>query len=66
MRLLGPWNWWAPGPLGRIADRVGFSHVEDDDPERPSGSAAPGTPERQGSSAGTPERQSSSIGSEPR
>ena len=31
MRLLGPWNWWAPGPLGRIADRVGFSHVESDD-----------------------------------
>jgi RND superfamily putative drug exporter len=32
MRLLGPWNWWAPGPLGRIAERVGFSHVESDDP----------------------------------
>ena len=31
MRLLGPWNWWAPGPLGRIAERVGFSHVESDD-----------------------------------
>ncbi len=30
MRLLGRWNWWAPGPLGRLADRLGFSHVEDD------------------------------------
>ncbi|HEY6056494.1 MAG TPA: MMPL family transporter, partial [Candidatus Limnocylindrales bacterium] len=31
MRLLGRWNWWAPGVLGRLADRLGFSHVEDDD-----------------------------------
>ncbi len=30
MRLMGAWNWWAPGPLGRLADRLGFSHVEDD------------------------------------
>ena len=29
MRLMGRWNWWAPGPLGRMADRLGFSHVED-------------------------------------
>ncbi len=29
MRLLGEWNWWAPGILGRFADRLGFSHVED-------------------------------------
>jgi RND superfamily putative drug exporter len=28
MRLMGRWNWWAPGVLGRLADRVGFSHVE--------------------------------------
>jgi trehalose monomycolate/heme transporter len=34
MRLLGRWNWWAPGPLGRLADRLGFSHVEDE-PEVP-------------------------------
>jgi uncharacterized membrane protein YdfJ with MMPL/SSD domain len=33
MRLLGRWNWWAPGFLGRIADRLGFSHVEDDEDE---------------------------------
>jgi len=32
MRLLGPWNWWAPGPLGRVAGRVGFSHVDADEP----------------------------------
>ena len=31
MRLLGRWNWWAPGPLGRLAARFGFSHVEDED-----------------------------------
>ena len=41
MRLLGRWNWWAPGPLGRIADRVGFSHAEADDP-RPSADAPDG------------------------
>jgi uncharacterized membrane protein YdfJ with MMPL/SSD domain len=29
MRLMGRWNWWAPGPLGRLAARLGFSHVED-------------------------------------
>ena len=31
MRLMGRWNWWAPGVLGRLADRVGFSHVETTD-----------------------------------
>jgi RND superfamily putative drug exporter len=31
MRLLGRWNWWAPGPLQRFADRLGFDHVEDPD-----------------------------------
>ncbi len=30
MRLLGKWNWWAPGPLARFADRLGFTHVEDE------------------------------------
>ncbi len=35
MRLLGEWNWWAPGILGRLADRLGFSHVEVED--QPSG-----------------------------
>ena len=40
MRLMGRWNWWAPGPLGRLADRLGFSHVEDDVVE-PGGSRTP-------------------------
>jgi RND superfamily putative drug exporter len=45
MRLMGRWNWWAPGPLGRLADRLGFSHVEDE-PGAPTSSAGgdgPGT-----------------------
>ena len=33
MRLMGRWNWWAPGPLGRLADRLGFSHVETESAE---------------------------------
>ncbi len=37
MRLLGEWNWWAPGILGRLADKLGFSHVEDE-------AEAPGSP----------------------
>ena len=41
MRLMGKWNWWAPGVLGRFADRMGFSHVEDDD-----GATAPGAEPR--------------------
>jgi RND superfamily putative drug exporter len=40
MRLMGKWNWWAPGPLGRLADRLGFSHVEDE-PEPAGGTPAP-------------------------
>jgi RND superfamily putative drug exporter len=33
MRLMGKWNWWAPGFLGRFVDRLGFSHVEDEEEE---------------------------------
>jgi putative drug exporter of the RND superfamily len=40
MRLMGRWNWWAPGPLGRLADRLGFSHV-DDEPVTPAQVVAP-------------------------
>ena len=42
MRLLGDWNWWAPGPLKRFADRLGFDHVEDepDEPDAPAGGRA--------------------------
>jgi RND superfamily putative drug exporter len=32
MRVMGRLNWWAPGIFGRLVDRLGFSHVEDDDP----------------------------------
>jgi RND superfamily putative drug exporter len=35
MRLMGRWNWWAPGPFGRFASRLGFSHVEDEPAEVP-------------------------------
>src|SRR5207344_1583290 len=41
MRLMGKWNWWAPGILGRFADRLGFSHVEDEEDIVPQ--PAPGT-----------------------
>ncbi len=41
MRLMGDWNWWAPGPLGRLADRLGFSHAEDDD-DTPGGAGRAG------------------------
>jgi hypothetical protein len=30
---MGKWNWWAPGFLGRFVDRLGFSHVEDEEGE---------------------------------
>jgi RND superfamily putative drug exporter len=41
MRLMGRWNWWAPGPLGRLADRLGFSHVEDEDVPAAAGEPGP-------------------------
>ena len=43
MRLMGRWNWWAPGFLGRFADRLGFSHVEDDEESE---AGTPGTAPR--------------------
>jgi uncharacterized membrane protein YdfJ with MMPL/SSD domain len=27
MELLGKWNWWAPGPLRRLHDRIGISET---------------------------------------
>jgi RND superfamily putative drug exporter len=42
MRLMGKWNWWAPGILGRFADRLGFSHVEDEEDIVPQPVATPG------------------------
>jgi uncharacterized membrane protein YdfJ with MMPL/SSD domain len=41
MRLMGRWNWWAPGPLGRLADRLGFSHDEDGATDPSAGLARP-------------------------
>jgi RND superfamily putative drug exporter len=29
MRLLGDWNWWAPGPLARIYARYGLRETDD-------------------------------------
>jgi uncharacterized membrane protein YdfJ with MMPL/SSD domain len=39
MRLVGRWNWWAPGILGRFVDRLGFSHVEDEEVPESTGAA---------------------------
>ena len=41
MRLMGRWNWWAPGPLGRLADKLGFSHVEDEPADEHAPTPAP-------------------------
>ncbi|SCG69367.1 putative drug exporter of the RND superfamily [Micromonospora echinaurantiaca] len=32
MRLLGRWNWWAPGPLGRVYRRYGIREGAESDP----------------------------------
>ena len=31
MHVLGRWNWWAPGPLARLHERIGVSEAGDDD-----------------------------------
>jgi hypothetical protein len=46
MRLAGEWNWWAPGPLRRLHDKIGISeHVDLDGrpatPEVPTARRAP-------------------------
>jgi RND superfamily putative drug exporter len=47
MRLMGRWNWWAPGILGRLVDRLGFSHVEDDElPVEPASTVSSSLPAR--------------------
>ncbi len=30
MHMLGRWNWWAPGPLARLHDRIGLRESVDD------------------------------------
>jgi len=42
MRLLGHWNWWAPGPLGRVYRRYGIR--ESEPPIADPTTAAPGRP----------------------
>jgi len=32
MELLGKWNWWAPGPLRRLHDRIGISEQPTGEP----------------------------------
>jgi RND superfamily putative drug exporter len=44
MRLLGDWNWWAPGPLKRLADRLGFDHVETEEADAGDDDARPREP----------------------
>ncbi|MFC0530230.1 MMPL family transporter [Phytohabitans kaempferiae] len=34
MRLLGRWNWWAPGPLGRVYSRYGLRESDPAEPAR--------------------------------
>ena len=34
MRLLGRWNWWAPGPLGRFYARYGIHEPAPPAPDR--------------------------------
>ena len=30
MHVLGRWNWWAPKPLAKLHERIGFSETADD------------------------------------
>lgn len=32
MKLAGNWNWWAPGPLRRLHERIGFSESVPEEP----------------------------------
>ena len=41
MRLAGRANWWAPRPLRRLHDRIGFSEVVDLEDGQPAGQPAP-------------------------
>ena len=35
MRLLGRWNWWAPGPLARVYRRYGIRESDEPGPATP-------------------------------
>ena len=40
MALLGGWNWWAPAPLRRLHDKIGFSESGPGEPETPAASGS--------------------------
>lgn len=42
MELLGEWNWWAPGPLRRLHNRIGISEGEPEPPAAPPATPLPG------------------------
>jgi trehalose monomycolate/heme transporter len=44
MRLLGHWNWWAPGPLARVYRRYGLH-------ESSAAASEPSVDEEQGAAA---------------
>jgi hypothetical protein len=53
MRLAGNANWWAPGPLRRLHDRIGFSeHSGDDEDDIEGHRDDPGTPIAEGTLVG--------------
>ena len=40
MALLGKWNWWAPAPLRRLHDKIGFSETAPEEPKTPAASTS--------------------------
>jgi RND superfamily putative drug exporter len=49
MKLAGDANWWAPGPLRRLHDRIGISEAEPIEPVDDAageGAGAPAVPDR--------------------
>ena len=57
MRLLGLWNWWAPGPLARVYRRYGIREAAESTPEPPAAGPAhqPDGPRRSPQLVGTPQ-----------
>jgi RND superfamily putative drug exporter len=48
MRLLGKWNWWAPGPLARFYRRYGVHESSEPTPVAQAADAAEPAPSRAG------------------
>ena len=50
MKLLGKWNWWAPGPLRRLHERIGISESAPavNAPDRGSTTSSPARPQAGG------------------